>query len=156
MSLMIDLQVELSLNQEEKQALSVILKALRKAAQSENLPPADVAVTVVDNKQIHELNKEYRQVDRPTDVLSFPLWEPGEDWVIAEEEETVPLGDIVISYPQAKEQAEEYGHSIERELGFLAVHGFLHLLGYDHETAEEEKEMFQRQEEILEQAGLER
>lgn len=76
--------------------------------------------------------------------------------MISEEEETVPLGDIVISYPKAKEQAEEYGHSLERELGFLAVHGFLHLLGYDHETAEEEKEMFQRQEEILQQAGLHR
>lgn len=156
MSLVIDLQVELPLNEAEQESLSVIFKALRAAARAENLPPADVAVTVVDNEQIHALNKEYRQVDRPTDVLSFPLWEPGEDWVISEEEETVPLGDIVISYPKAKEQAEEYGHSIERELGFLAVHGFLHLLGYDHETAEEEKEMFQRQEEILQQAGLHR
>jgi probable rRNA maturation factor len=156
MSLVIDLQVETPLNEAEQESLSVILKALRAAARAENLPPADVAVTVVDNEQIHALNKEYRQVDRPTDVLSFPLWEPGEEWVISEEEETVPLGDIVISYPKAKEQAEEYGHSIERELGFLAVHGFLHLLGYDHETAEEEKEMFQRQEEILQQAGLHR
>ncbi|MBA4547748.1 rRNA maturation RNase YbeY [Thermoactinomyces intermedius] len=156
MSLVIDLQVELPLNEAEQESLSVIFKALRAAARAENLPPADVAVTVVDNEQIHALNKEYRQVDRPTDVLSFPLWEPEEDWVITEEEETVPLGDIVISYPKAKEQAEEYGHSIERELGFLAVHGFLHLLGYDHETAEEEKEMFQRQEEILQQAGLHR
>jgi probable rRNA maturation factor len=156
MSLVIDLQVELPLNEAEQESLSVIFKALRTAARAENLPPADVAVTVVDNEQIHALNKEYRQVDRPTDVLSFPLWEPEEDWVITEEEETVPLGDIVISYPKAKEQAEEYGHSIERELGFLAVHGFLHLLGYDHETAEEEKEMFQRQEEILQQAGLHR
>jgi len=148
--------VETPLNEAEQESLSVILKALRAAARAENLPPADVAVTVVDNEQIHALNKEYRQVDRPTDVLSFPLWEPGEEWVISEEEETVPLGDIVISYPKAKEQAEEYGHSLERELGFLAVHGFLHLLGYDHETAEEEKEMFQRQEEILQQAGLHR
>ncbi|KFZ40781.1 MULTISPECIES: rRNA maturation RNase YbeY [Thermoactinomyces] len=156
MSLVIDLQVETPLNEAEQESLSVILKALRAAARAENLPPADVAVTVVDNEQIHALNKEYRQVDRPTDVLSFPLWEPGEEWVISEEEETVPLGDIVISYPKAKEQAEEYGHSLERELGFLAVHGFLHLLGYDHETAEEEKEMFQRQEEILQQAGLHR
>lgn len=156
MSLVIDLQIELSLTQEEKQSLIVIEKALGHAARSEKLPPSNVAVTVVDNEHIHMLNKEYRQVDRPTDVLSFPLWEPDEDWVIAEEEETVPLGDIVISYPKAKEQAEEYGHSMERELGFLAVHGFLHLLGYDHETAEEEKEMFQRQEEILKQAGLER
>lgn len=156
MSLVIDLQVETPLNEAEQESLSVILKALRATARAENLPPADVAVTVVDNEQIHALNKEYRQVDRPTDVLSFPLWEPGEEWVISEEEETVPLGDIVISYPKAKEQAEEYGHSLERELGFLAVHGFLHLLGYDHETAEEEKEMFQRQEEILQQAGLHR
>jgi probable rRNA maturation factor len=95
-------------------------------------------------------------VDRPTDVLSFPLWEPDEEWVIDEEEERVALGDIVISLPKAKEQAEAYGHSLNREVGFLAVHGFLHLLGYDHETKEEEKEMFAKQEEILSLVGLHR
>ncbi|MGA8943107.1 MAG: rRNA maturation RNase YbeY [Thermoactinomyces sp.] len=156
MSLRIDMQVNIPVNQEERQLLSIIEKALEHAAKAENLPPADVSVVIVDNKQIHELNKEYRQVDRPTDCLSFPLWEPDEDWVIMEDEETVPLGDIVISLEKAREQAEEYGHSVERELGFLAVHGFLHLLGYDHETPEQEREMFGRQEEILHLAGLRR
>lgn len=155
MSLRIDVQVQIPMDQEERQLLPTIEKALEQAAKAENLPPVDVSVTIVDNKQIHELNKEYRQVDRPTDVLSFPLWEPDEDWVIVEEE-TVPLGDIVISLAKAREQAEEYGHSVERELGFLAVHGFLHLLGYDHETPEQEQEMFGRQEEILHLAGLRR
>lgn len=156
MTLHVDVQIQIPMNQEEKQLLSTIEKALEQAAKAENLPPADVSVMIVDNEQIHELNREYRQVDRPTDVLSFPLWEPGEDWVIVEDEETVPLGDIVISLAKAKEQAEEYGHSVERELGFLAVHGFLHLLGYDHETPEQEREMFGRQEEILHLAGLRR
>lgn len=156
MSLRVDVQIQIPMNQEEKQLLLTIEKALEQAAKAENLPPADVSVTIVDNEQIHELNKEYRQVDRPTDVLSFPLWEPDEDWVVVEEEETVPLGDIVISLAKAREQAGEYGHSVERELGFLAVHGFLHLLGYDHETPEQEREMFGRQEEILLLAGLQR
>lgn len=156
MSLRVEVQIQIPINQEEKQLLSTVEKALEQAAKAENLPPADVSVTIVNNEQIHELNKEYRQVDRPTDVLSFPLWEPDEDWVVVEEEETVPLGDIVISLAKAREQAGEYGHSVERELGFLAVHGFLHLLGYDHETPEQEREMFGRQEEILHLAGLQR
>ncbi|MBA4600751.1 rRNA maturation RNase YbeY [Thermoactinomyces mirandus] len=157
MNLRIDVQVKIPVSQEEeKQLLSTIEKALRQAAKMENLSAADVSVMIVDNEQIHELNKEYRQVDRPTDVLSFPLWEPDEDWVIVEDEETVPLGDLVISLPKAREQAEEYGHTLERELGFLAVHGFLHLLGYDHESPEQEQEMFGRQEEILYLAGLRR
>ncbi len=156
MSLRVDIEVQVPMNQEEKQLLSTIEKALVQAAKAENLPPADVSVMIVDNKQIHQLNKEYRQVDRPTDVLSFPLWDPEEDWVIVEDEETVPLGDIVISYAKAREQAEEFGHSLKRELGFLVVHGFLHLLGYDHETPEQEREMFGRQEEILHFAGLTR
>jgi probable rRNA maturation factor len=103
---------------------------------------------------MQEINREYRQIDRPTDVLSFPLYEPEEEFVLEEEEEFVTLGDIVISMPQAQLQAKEYGHSLQREVAFLAVHGFLHLLGYDHETEEEEKEMFARQEEILKQTGL--
>ncbi|MGF7086522.1 putative rRNA maturation factor [Kroppenstedtia sanguinis] len=130
-------------------------RCLMQAAEMEQTPPAEVAVTIVDHEEIHRLNREFRQVDRPTDVLSFPQWEPGEAWE-SPEGEPLPLGDIVISLPQAKEQAEEYGHSLERELGFLAVHGFLHLLGYDHGTDEEEEEMFSRQEAILSRVGLTR
>jgi len=156
MNLQLNLNIEIPLSTEEKQAVEVVEKVLQAAAQKEELPPVEVSVTLVDNDTIQQMNREYRNVDRPTDVLSFPLWEPDEDWVIDEEEEAVPLGDIVISLSKAKEQAEEYGHSLKREMGFLAVHGFLHLLGYDHETEEEEKEMFRRQEEILDHIGLQR
>ncbi|KPC74740.1 rRNA maturation factor [Thermoactinomyces vulgaris] len=152
----IELNVEITLTSDEQHAINWVEAALNRAAEVEELPPVEVSVTIVDNERIHQLNKEYRDVDRPTDVLSFPLWEPDEEWVIDEEEERVALGDIVISLPKAKEQAEAYGHSLNREVGFLAVHGFLHLLGYDHETKEEEKEMFAKQEEILSLVGLHR
>ena len=102
----------------------------------------EISVTFTDSENIRELNKEYRNIDRETDVLSFPM------------DEEDMLGDIVISLEKAKEQAEEYGHSIEREISFLCVHSCLHLLGYDHETSEEdEREMFAKQEEILKQIG---
>ena len=97
------------------------------------------------------MNLETRGVDRPTDVLSFPVFD--EDFGVG----YAVLGDIVISYDTAKRQAEQYGHSLERELAFLTVHSVLHLLGYDHETSpEDEKEMFSRQEAILVSMGLKR
>lgn len=112
--------------------------------------PAEVSVTLVDNAAIHILNRERRGVDRPTDVLSFPLFD--EDYG---DGEYCALGDIVLSTERAAEQAREYGHSLEREVAFLTVHSMLHLLGYDHETSEEdEKDMFRRQEEILAGMGL--
>ncbi|MBQ4117285.1 MAG: rRNA maturation RNase YbeY [Clostridia bacterium] len=102
----------------------------------------EISVTFTDNENIRELNKEYRDIDRETDVLSFPM------------DEDDMLGDIVISLEKAKEQAEEYGHSIEREISFLCVHSCLHLLGYDHETSEQdEKTMFAKQEEVLKEIG---
>lgn len=156
MSLQLDLQLEIEPTPSQQQAIDWIGKSLTAAAETEELPPVAVSVTIVNNAAIHEMNQEYRQVDSPTDVLSFPLWEPDEEWVIDEEEEFVALGDIVISIERAQEQAEEYGHSLQREVGFLAVHGFLHLLGYDHEDKEQEKEMFQKQEEILNRIGLQR
>lgn len=152
----VDLQIDLEVNEQQKEALQWIDKALATATLVEQLPPVEVSVTIVDNETIHQMNQEYRQVDRPTDVLSFPLWEPDEEWIVSEEEPEVHLGDIVISLPKAEEQATEYGHSLGREIGFLATHGFLHLLGYDHETKEEETEMFTKQEEILKQIGLQR
>jgi probable rRNA maturation factor len=152
--LLLHLNVETELTPEDREAVELIERALLSGIEVEELPPVEVSVTVTDDDEIHRLNREYRQVDRPTDVLSFPLWEPDEDWVIGEEEEYVPLGDIVISLPRAREQASEYGHSLKREMGFLAVHGLLHLLGYDHETEEQEREMFSRQEEILGRIGL--
>lgn len=112
---------------------------------------AEVSVSVVTDESINELNREARGVDRPTDVLSFPVFD--EDFGVGR----AVLGDIVISYETALRQAEEYGHSIEREIAFLTVHSMLHLLGYDHETSDEdEKEMFARQEEILTLIGITR
>ncbi|WP_096434608.1 rRNA maturation RNase YbeY [Alteribacter populi] len=117
----------------------------------------EVSVTFVDDLQIQELNRDYRNIDRATDVLSFALNEGEEETVHydeAEGEAPELLGDIIISVQTAKAQAEEYGHTFERELGFLAVHGFLHLIGYDHQSEEEEIEMFELQEEILKQHDL--
>lgn len=128
------------------------------AAKKENImEQSEVSITFVSNERIQEINREYRDKDTPTDVISFAMEELGEGEVelIGEEMPRI-LGDIIISIPKAKEQAKEYGHSFIRELGFLAVHGFLHLLGYDHMTKEEEKVMFTRQKEILDEYGLTR
>lgn len=112
--------------------------------------PAEVSVTLVDNAAIHVLNREQRGVDRPTDVLSFPLFD--DDFG---DGEYCALGDIVLSMERAAEQAKEYGHSLKREVAFLTVHSMLHLLGYDHDTSpEDEADMFRRQEEILEKMGI--
>ncbi|WCN38780.1 rRNA maturation RNase YbeY [Aneurinibacillus uraniidurans] len=138
--------------------LATLARVLEAAAELEEVD-GEVTVTFVDNESIHELNRDYRGIDRPTDVLSFAMNEEGEDEmeiILDEEMDELPnmLGDIVISIPKAREQAEEYGHSFEREMGFLVAHGFLHLLGYDHETEEDEKEMFARQDEILNRVRL--
>ena len=118
---------------------------------------SELSVTFVSNERIQEINREYRDKDRPTDVISFAMEELGEgELEVVGADIPRVLGDIIISVPKAKEQAEEYNHSVMRELGFLAVHGFLHLLGYDHLTAEDEKKMFDRQKEILDGYGLER
>ncbi|WP_044642382.1 rRNA maturation RNase YbeY [Risungbinella massiliensis] len=156
MSLNLQVIQEIECTKEEEQALVSAKRALEQAVIVEECPPVEVVLTIVDNDKIQEINREHRNLDRPTDVLSFPLYEADEDFVLEEEEEFVSLGDIVLSMPQAKKQALDYGHSLEREVAFLAVHGFLHLLGYDHETQEEEKEMFARQEAILQQIGLTR
>lgn len=109
-----------------------------------------VSVSFVDNEFIHKMNRDYRGIDRPTDVISFAFLD-GEDNrdEIMHSKQMVALGDIYISLDKAKEQAKEYGHPLDRELRFLFVHGLLHLLGYDHMTKEEEEVMFSLQEEIL-------
>ena len=118
--------------------------------------PAEVSVTFVDNAEIREMNLKFRGIDRATDVLSFPLFDfNGEEDEPPVDELIGMLGDVVISLEQAKKQAEEYGHSFEREAAFLCVHSMLHLLGYDHETGEEdEADMRRRQSEILDRMGL--
>ncbi len=109
-----------------------------------------LSVTFVDDKFIHQMNKEYRQVDRPTDVISFAFLDgEKEREQMLHNKGLVSLGDIYISIDRAKAQAEEYGHPLERELSFLFVHGLLHLLGYDHMTKEDEEVMFKLQDEIL-------
>lgn len=145
--------------------IALLESILQKAGEAEGIDQGEVALTFVDNTRIHELNLEYRGIDRPTDVLSFAMNESGEDEldIIYEVEEgealkDVPdvLGDIIISVTRAQEQAQEYGHSLERELGFLFVHGFLHLLGYDHQDEASEAEMMSKQEKVLAQVGLTR
>lgn len=145
--------------------IALLESILQKAGEAEGIDQGEVALTFVDNARIHELNLEYRGIDRPTDVLSFAMNESGEDeldiiYEVQEGEalEDVPnvLGDIIISVTRAQEQAQEYGHSLERELGFLFVHGFLHLLGYDHQDEASEAEMMSKQEKVLAQVGLTR
>ncbi len=120
---------------------------------------AEISITVVDNQKIKEINRDYRNKDAVTDVISFAQ-EDDEDifMTIDLEDDDFPrdLGDIFLSYDKAVEQASDYGHSVDRELGFLLVHGFLHLNGYDHMTEADEKEMFSLQEEILREYGLKR
>jgi len=111
---------------------------------------AEVSLVFVDDDYIQELNNNYRGVDSPTDVLSFAMLE-GES--LPEEEEEVILGDVIISLETAERQAREYGHSFQREVAYLTLHGVLHLLGYDHQEEEDRRRMREREEEIL--AGLE-
>ena len=128
---------------------------------------AQVSLLITGNEEIHRMNLEHRRIDRPTDVLSFPmveyetpgdfdfLEEAGEDCFEPDSGELM-LGDIVISADKVLEQAEEYGHSVKREYAFLITHSMLHLMGYDHMTEEEEKDMFKRQKDILDNLGISR
>ncbi|MFS0668861.1 rRNA maturation RNase YbeY [Peribacillus frigoritolerans] len=156
MILAIDLMDET--NEVTEEAQQLVESILQFAARKENIEKdTELSVTFVDNNRIREINKEYRHKDSATDVISFALEEMGEDEVeIVGAEMPRMLGDIIISIERTKEQAEEYGHSFDRELGFLALHGFLHLLGFDHMNEEDEKVMFTKQKEILEEYGLSR
>ena len=116
-----------------------------------------ISVTIVDNETIQEINKTYRGIDRPTDVISFAFLDDDENRDDdLHNEGLIDLGEIYISLPKAIEQAQDYGHSLERELDFLFVHGLLHLLGYDHMNEEDDKEMFALQEMILTNKGVTR
>ncbi|NLM51531.1 MAG: rRNA maturation RNase YbeY [Firmicutes bacterium] len=122
-----------------------------KALESHHLPAqAEVSLTFCNNEQIRALNQAWRQVDEPTDVLSFPLWEEKINGQMP------LLGDIIISLERAQEQAREYGHSVEREILYLYTHGLLHLLGYDHLNAQEQKKMRKCEEELLQWVGAKR
>ena len=139
--------------EEEIKELKTVEEVLYGAIKKEKLDNIVFNVIIVDNEYIHNLNKTYRNIDRETDVITFALED--EDSLIVPGEERI-LGDIYISIDRAREQAKEYGHSFLRELCFLAVHGFYHLLGYDHQTKEEETIMFTKQEEVLEEYGITR
>ena len=129
-----------------------IIEVLNIGIKKLNLKDIEFNIILTNNEYIHKLNKEYRNIDRETDVITFAL----EDDELFPEMENRVLGDIYISIDKARSQAEEYGHSFKRELCFLAVHGFLHLLGYDHMVEEDEKIMFNLQEEILNEAKITR
>ena len=146
-----------------KEMRDLVRSAVKAALEYMDFPlKSEVSVMFTDDAEIHELNRLHRGVDRPTDVLSFPLFEYDENGDIIEDDldfnpnGEMILGDIVISLETASRQAQEYGHSFEREIGFLTVHSMLHLFGYDHMTPEDEVEMFGYQREILERMGLER
>lgn len=138
---------------EDIKELETVEKVLLKASEKEKLENTSFNVIIVDNNYIHELNKNYRNIDRETDVITFALED--DDTLVLPEDVRV-LGDIYISIDKARSQAEEYGHSFLREICFLAVHGFYHLLGYDHMKPEDEKIMFKKQEEVLEEYGITR
>ena len=156
------------LNEQDKFPVDQPLKKLIDKAAKTSLKYMDfrndveVSVLLTDNEGIRVLNSMHRNIDRATDVLSFPMFEYDENGDIMEEYAEIGemgdicLGDIVISLERANEQAEEYGHSFEREVGFLTVHSMLHLFGYDHMTPEDEEEMFGYQNDILNEMGLSR
>ena len=139
--------------EEEIKELETVEKVLYSAVEKEKLENVSFNLIIVDNDYIHELNKTYRNIDRETDVITFALED--EDTLVMPSDERI-LGDIYISIDRARSQAEDFGHSLLRELSFLAVHGFYHLLGYDHMTEEDEKVMFKKQEEVLDAYGIRR
>ncbi|MDD7290237.1 rRNA maturation RNase YbeY [Veillonella caviae] len=130
---------------------SIIQKVCDEVSRVYGLDDDELSILLCNNEKIHELNKEYRGIDRPTDVLSFALNE-GEDYDGSEEENHL-LGDMIISLEKTKEQAIEYGHSFERELAYLTTHSCLHILGYDHMTDEDKKEMRMEEEFVLSNLG---
>lgn len=151
--------VTLENNQDEIQVPEELEATLKKAmdivAEKEHLREnAEVDITLVNNEEIYALNKEYRGIDRPTDVLSFALDEGDEEPEVEDEEVEHLLGDVIISAQKAVEQGEEFGHGLTREMTYLAVHGMLHLLGYDHMVEEDKRVMRAREEEILRELDL--
>ena len=145
-----DNEVENFENNYEQDFTAIIEQALKTLGIEDDV---EVSCVLVDDERIHEINRESRHIDRSTDVISFAMEDNDQFYV-----EGMPrtLGDIFISVDHAKKQAEEYGHSLRREMCFLFTHGILHLLGYDHMTDEQEKEMFGLQDQILGALSIER
>lgn len=153
---------------EDENYIELVEQVLQKCFEVEGVNPQQfyICVTLTEPKNIHAFNKQYRNVDRPTDVLSFPMFEGEELKTIFSKAKTSDnqeqkeeilqdiLGDIIISIPKIKEQAEEYGHSFEREFAYMLVHGFYHLMGYDHMEEEEKKVMREKEENVLSKLEL--
>ena len=140
-----------------EEILSEIKRAVEMIAKLYDVEDSEVSITLTDDETIHELNKKYRGIDRPTDVLSFAFRESDEPEIVYDTEEEKAeesLGEIIISVEKAASQAEEYGHNLLREIVFLTVHGMLHLLGYDHMEEEERLEMENEQKFIMEKLGI--
>ena len=155
MTVLIDNRTDFEITPEtEKLFNDVITESLR---YEECDPKCEISRAIVNNDEIQEINKQYRNIDAPTDVLSFPLltFEEGEQADVNENDE-IMLGDIIISIEKAISQAEEYGHGLKRELAFLTAHSMLHLMGYDHMEDDEREEMFEKQEAILNNLGITR
>lgn len=165
MTFYVDRETDLPLTEDEQSLFGTLIGAV--LAHEGCSYEASVSLLITDGEKIREYNRQYRGIDRETDVLSFPAvdYEKPSDFSLAEADETayfdqetgeLILGDIMLNAERVVSQAEEYGHSIRREYAFLLTHSLLHLLGYDHETREQEKEMFTRQEEILAGLGITR
>ena len=134
----------------EDSILSIMIDSIQKTLEEERLSlNKEVSVSFVNNDEIQALNREYRDIDRETDVLSFPV-----DFEFAIDGEDKPLGDIIISVEKAKEQAEEFGHSLLREMVYLTIHSMLHLLGYDHLEESDKKTMREKEKAIVRAVGI--
>lgn len=144
--------LEIEKNEEYEELIN---KVVKKCFETEGLLTKKlyISITLTTPLKIREINKEYRNIDKETDVLSFPMFEKDEISKISGEVQDV-LGDIVISIPRVKEQALEYGHSFERELAYMVVHGFFHLMGYDHEKEEDKVQMRAKEEKVLEALSI--
>ena len=140
---------------ENDEYINTIQRVVNKCFEIENLQDSNLYISIIltNPKNIQEINKEHRKIDKATDVLSFPMFEKEELENINFENQEV-LGDVIISIEKVKEQAEEYGHSFERELAYMVVHGFYHLMGYDHMIEEEKNVMRAKEENVLEKLDI--
>ena len=146
--------------EEKPEYNDIIQKVVRQAFLEEKLDNCNLYINIIltNPVNIRKINKEYRKVDKETDVLSFPMFEKDELKQIIEKGNPIAevLGDVIISIPQVEKQAEEYGHSFERELAYMVIHGFYHLMGYDHIDEEDKKVMRQKEENVLEKLNINR
>lgn len=147
-----NLEIQYQEIEQNKNYETIIKQVIDKCFETENLKNLYISITLTTPENIKQINNKYRKIDKPTDVLSFPMFEKEEiDLVCKENFEGIreTLGDVIISIEQVEKQAKEYEHSFERELAYMIVHGFYHLMGYDHMQEDEKKQMRQKEENIL-------